>query len=45
MNHHQDDTVLEKKATRLKPPPVYRVIMLNDDYTPMEFVVEVCSVF
>ena len=26
---------------RLKRPPLYRVILLNDDYTPMEFVVQV----
>jgi ATP-dependent Clp protease adaptor protein ClpS len=26
---------------RLKRPPLYRVILLNDDYTPMEFVVDV----
>jgi ATP-dependent Clp protease adaptor protein ClpS len=26
---------------RLKRPPLYRVVLLNDDYTPMEFVVEV----
>jgi ATP-dependent Clp protease adaptor protein ClpS len=45
MNHHQDDTVLEKETTRIKPPPVYQVIMLNDDYTPMEFVVEVLQRF
>tara|TARA_Y100001970_G_scaffold84128_1_gene106230 strand:+ start:25499 stop:25846 length:348 start_codon:yes stop_codon:yes gene_type:complete len=32
-------TILEKPE--LKKPPLYRVIMLNDDYTPMEFVVYV----
>ncbi len=30
---------------KLKKPPMYKVIMLNDDYTPMEFVVEVLQVF
>lgn len=31
----------ELDRPRLKPPPRYKVVMLNDDYTPMEFVVEV----
>ena len=30
---------------KLKKPPLYKVVMLNDDYTPMEFVVEVLQVF
>jgi ATP-dependent Clp protease adaptor protein ClpS len=38
---HQDGSVLEVERTRLKPPPLYKVILLNDDYTPMDFVVVV----
>ena len=33
--------VAERKAQRTKPPRMYQVVMLNDDYTPMEFVVMV----
>jgi ATP-dependent Clp protease adaptor protein ClpS len=36
-----DGTVVEKQASRVKPPPMYQVVLLNDDYTPMEFVVAV----
>ena len=36
--------VLEEKP-KLKKPPLYKVIMLNDDYTPMEFVVEMLQVY
>lgn len=32
-------TVLERQTTRTAPPPMYQVVLLNDDYTPMEFVV------
>lgn len=28
-------------ASRVAPPPMYQVVLLNDDYTPMEFVVHV----
>ena len=33
--------VAERKAARTKPPALYQVVLLNDDYTPMEFVVMV----
>ncbi len=32
---------VEEARPRLKKPPLYRVVLLNDDYTPMEFVVQV----
>jgi len=31
--------LLERRAQKTKPPKLYQVVMLNDDYTPMEFVV------
>jgi ATP-dependent Clp protease adaptor protein ClpS len=33
--------VVEEAAPRLRKPPLYQVLLLNDDYTPMEFVVDV----
>jgi ATP-dependent Clp protease adaptor protein ClpS len=40
-NQEQNDSVLEDEKTRVKPPPLYKVLLLNDDYTPMDFVVVV----
>jgi ATP-dependent Clp protease adaptor protein ClpS len=37
--------VAERKAAKTKPPALYQVVMLNDDYTPMEFVVMVLQRF
>ena len=37
----QHGSVLEAERTRVKPPPLYKVVLLNDDYTPMDFVVVV----
>jgi ATP-dependent Clp protease adaptor protein ClpS len=39
--HEQRGEVLEREKTKLKPPPLYKVLLLNDDYTPMDFVVVV----
>ena len=38
---NQRETVLDRKAAKTAPPPMYQVVLLNDDYTPMEFVVVV----
>jgi ATP-dependent Clp protease adaptor protein ClpS len=40
-NQQQDGGLLEAQKTRVKPPPLYKVLLLNDDYTPMDFVVVV----
>ncbi len=40
-HHSHHDLAVEEARPRLKKPPLYRVVLLNDDYTPMEFVVEV----
>jgi len=46
MGTKQDDQVVaERQAQAVKPPPMYQVLLLNDDYTPMEFVVSVLQKF
>ena len=40
-NQEQHGSVLEAERTRVKPPPLYKGLLLNDDYTPMDFVVVV----
>jgi ATP-dependent Clp protease adaptor protein ClpS len=38
-------TVIEQAPAKVKPPPMFQVLLLNDDYTPMEFVVGVLQRF
>lgn len=48
--HHDDDHLgggvsVAPERPKLKRPPQYKVVLLNDDYTPMEFVISVLSRF
>ncbi len=38
-------TALQESKPALKRPPLYKVVLLNDDYTPMEFVILVLEQF
>ena len=40
-----DSVVLERRPQKTAPPKMYQVVMLNDDYTPMEFVIVVIQEF
>ncbi len=35
------DLAVEEAQPKIKPPPLYRVVLINDDFTPMEFVVDI----
>ncbi|NDU86500.1 MAG: ATP-dependent Clp protease adapter ClpS [Ferrovum sp.] len=39
--NQKNATMVEKQAAKVKPPALFDVVLLNDDYTPMDFVVEV----
>ncbi|MEK6805650.1 MAG: ATP-dependent Clp protease adapter ClpS [Pseudomonadota bacterium] len=39
------DTVIEEARPRTQQPPLYKVVMVNDDFTPMEFVVQILRTF
>lgn len=44
-DNQDEGLVLEEAKPKLKRPPMYKVVLLNDDYTPMEFVVHVLQAF
>ena len=39
------DLVVDEARPKVKRPPLYKVVLINDDYTPMDFVVEVLQTF
>jgi ATP-dependent Clp protease adaptor protein ClpS len=41
----QEESLLELEKNRVEPPPLFKVMVLNDDYTPMDFVVGVLQRF
>ena len=43
--HGDTGLIVAPEKPKLAKPPLWKVVMLNDDYTPMEFVVEVLQTF
>jgi len=37
--------ILAEEKIKQKPPPLYKILLLNDDFTPMEFVIELLKLF
>ena len=44
-NQNDDGLALQEAKPKLKRPPQFKVMLLNDDYTPMEFVVHILEDF
>jgi len=40
-SHEGFGVAVDEARPKVKPPPLYRVVLINDDFTPMEFVVDI----
>jgi ATP-dependent Clp protease adaptor protein ClpS len=45
LTRQDGDLAVQESRPKLKEPPMYQVLLLNDDFTPMEFVVHVLEKF
>ena len=45
LKFNDDDLAVQEAKPQLKRPPLYKVILLNDDFTPMDFVIEILMNF
>ena len=45
IHSNDSDLSVQEAKPELKQPPLYKVILLNDDFTPMDFVVEILRDF
>ena len=43
--HRDGELAVQEAKPKLERPPLYRVVLLNDDFTPMEFVVHILEQF
>jgi ATP-dependent Clp protease adaptor protein ClpS len=45
LKEDDNDVYVQEAEPKLKKPPLYKVVLLNDDYTPMDFVIEILMQF
>lgn len=45
IDHDDGELSVEESRPKLKRPPLYKVMLVNDDYTPMDFVVNILERF
>ena len=45
MHEGQETAIAQRQEQQVKPPSLYQVVLFNDDFTPMEFVVQVLENF